>query len=412
MTLTCDMIREAQARLQPHLTPSPSDHSLTLSDITGAQIYLKFENLQFTGSFKERGALNKLLQLTEEERKRGVIAMSAGNHARAVAYHGRRLGIPTVIVMPETTPYIKVRNTRRYTDRVVLKGASLTEAAEEAQRLATAEGLALVHPYDDWQVMAGQGTLALEFVDEFPELDVLVVPVGGGGLIAGVAMAAKDCKPGIEVIGVETELYPAMRQAINGGEAPVGGNSIADGIAVKNPGQLTRQVVRDKVDDLLVVSEDTVERAIVTMLEIEKVVVEGAGAVPLAAVLQHGNRFKGRKVGLILSGGNVDLRILASSIMRGLASDGRIAVVQVRVPDHPGALAGITAAIAAHNANVIEVDHHRQFANVSLRETLITVTIEVESAEHTAQILGSLAKAGFNAWQLVGEAAGRPSEGN
>ena len=357
----CDDVRAAAARIGDEIQHTPATRSKTLSAVTGAQIHLKFEIMQFTASFKERGALNKLLQLTDSERKRGVIAMSAGNHAQAVSYHATRLGIPATIVMPENTPFTKVQNTRRLGAEVVLNGATLSDAARAAHETAEQNGAVFVHPYDDPDIIAGQGTLAIEFLESFPDLDALVVPIGGGGLASGVACAAKSLKPDIEVIGVQTERYPAMKCALSGEPFTGGGDSVAEGIAVKEPGLITREMVRKYVDDILVVSERQIEDAIIDLLEIEKVLVEGAGAAPLAAVLQFPERFRDRRTGLVLSGGNIDLRLVASAIMRSLARDGRISRLRILIPDIPGSLVKVSTVIAEAGGNVIEVEHQRHF---------------------------------------------------
>ncbi len=389
-------IKDAAQRLGDAIVHTPATFSQTLSDITGARIHLKFEILQFTASFKERGALNKLLLLSDDERRRGVVAMSAGNHGQAVAYHAARLNIPAIVVMPEPTPLTKVQNTQRFGAEVMLVGTTLSEAAEAAHRLATERQLSFVHPYDDLDVAAGQGTLALEYLDVFPNLDTLVVPIGGGGLISGIAVAAKSIKPDIKIIGVQTELYPSMKNALAGKPTIPGGDSVAEGIAVKDPGKLTREIIRQFVDDIYIVSELHIEDAIITLLEIEKVLVEGAGAAGLAAIMEHRDAFAGQNVGLILTGGNIDLRLVASAIMRSLARDGRISRLRILIPDRPGQLAQISAIIARLGGNVIEVEHQRQFGDVALKQAELNVVVESQDSQRSQAIIVELEKAGFN----------------
>ncbi|UCE88001.1 MAG: threonine ammonia-lyase, partial [Deltaproteobacteria bacterium] len=334
-------IQAAAEAIAGSVVRTPCTRSRTLSEITGAQVILKFENHQFTASFKDRGALVKLLTLTPEERSAGVIAMSAGNHAQAVAYHAQRLGIPATIVMPRTTPNVKVERTRAFGAEVILHGAGLDAAREHAEALARQRKLVLVHPYDDEHIIAGQGTIALEMLDAFRDLETLVVPIGGGGLIAGVATAAKALRPEIEIVGVEAARFPAMLQAIRGEPIECGSETLAEGIAVVEPGRCTLPVIRERVDEILLVGEGDIEAAVLLLLEVEKTVVEGAGAAGLAALLQHRSRFAGRQVGLILSGGNIDLLALSSIIQRGLVRSGRLVRLHVGIPDVPGALAEV-----------------------------------------------------------------------
>lgn len=396
-------VREAADALRDHLAATPCIPSRTLSQITGAQIWVKFENLQFTASFKERGALNKIRKLSAEERARGVVAMSAGNHAQGVAYHAGRLGIPATIVMPEGTPFIKVELTEGHGARVVLHGATLVEAQAEAERLSREEGLVFVHPYDDADVVAGQGTIALEMLDAAPDLDVLVVPVGGGGLIGGIATAAKALKPGIEVVGVEVAAYPAMVQALRGETIQVGGDTIAEGIAVKNVGKLTLEICRRLVDDVLLVPDEEVERAVALFLNIEKTVAEGAGAAGLAAVLCHPERFRGKKVGLVLCGGNIDSRVLAQVIMRQLVRESRLIAIRVGIPDRPGALGKITSLIGEAGGNIIEAAHQRLFTTATVKATDIDLTIECRSKKHAERVVATLReKGGFGVKVLAG----------
>ena len=378
-----------------HVAVTACERSRTLSDITGAQIWLKFENLQFTGSFKERGALNRLAAMTPEARSRGVITVSAGNHAQGVAYHARRLRIPAVIVMPEPTPTVKVENTRILGAEVVLAGASLEEAAEQADRICAQRRLTFVHPYDDPLVIAGQGTIAIEMLDKVPDLDVLLVPIGGGGLISGMAVAAKAIKPGIEVIGVQSLLYPSMYNAIKSQQLPMRGDTLAEGIAVKAPGRITRAHVRALVDDIVLVDEADIERALSLLLQIEKSVVEGAGAAGLAALLSDTRRFAGRKVGLVLCGGNIDTRLLASVLTRGLARDGRLTQLSIDIPDRPGQLARVAGVIGAEGANIVEVYHQRVFTVLPAKGAELHVVIETRDREHLGRVVQRLEEAGF-----------------
>nr|MBP7414930.1 threonine ammonia-lyase [Giesbergeria sp.] len=369
----------------------------TLSQIVGAQIFLKFENLQFTASFKERGACNKLALLTPEERARGVVAMSAGNHAQGVAYHAQRLGLRAVIVMPRFTPSVKVERTRGFGAEVVLHGDTLEEARAHAYALADAQGLTFVHPYDDPAVAAGQGTLALEMLRAVPDLDTLVVAIGGGGLMAGVATAAKALQPGIEIIGVQAARFPAMVNAILGTHHPQGTSTIAEGIAVGTPGTLTQEVIRRLVDDFLLVDEGDIEQAVLMLLEIEKTLVEGAGAASLAALLRYPERFRGKRVGLVLCGGNIDPLLLAAIIERGMVRSGRLARVRVSARDVPGALARITAAVADTGANIEEVHHQRAFTLLSAQNVEIELVLQTRSQAHVAEVLEHLRAAALEA---------------
>ncbi|WP_018716414.1 threonine ammonia-lyase [Arhodomonas aquaeolei] len=396
MTPSIDQVREAAAHIANSIVRTPCALSRTLSELTGCELYIKFENHQFTAAFKERGALNRLLALTPAERERGVIAMSAGNHAQAVAYHAQRLGIHATIVMPKHTPNVKVRNTRAFGADVRLRGDGVAEAGEYARSLAEEHGYVFIHPYDDERVIAGQGTIALEMLEEFPALESLVIPVGGGGLIAGNAVAAKAINPDIEIVGVQTERFPAVRQALAGEPIHCGAATIAEGIAVKQPGTLTLPIIRELVDDILLVDEPGIERAILMLLEIEKTVAEGAGAAGLAAVLAEPERFRGRRVGLILCGGNIDLLPLSSVIQRGLVRSGRIIRVRVGVPDVPGALADFTRLLADHRANVIQIAHQRTFTDLSLRATEVEATLETLGSEHSTEVLAALRSAGYD----------------
>ena len=393
--LSLQDIQNAAGRLRGAVLETPCVESRTLSQITGAQVYLKFENLQFTASFKERGALNKLAQLSPEERARGVVAMSAGNHAQGVAYHAQRLGVRAVIVMPRFTPGVKVERTRGFGAEVVLHGDSLAEARQHAYALAEQQGLCFVHPYDDEQIAAGQGTLALEMLAEQPDLDLLVVAIGGGGLIAGVATAAKGLNPGIEIIGVQTQRFPSMFNAVRQAELPMGTSTIAEGIAVTQPGAITQEVVARLVDDMLLVDEGDIEQAVLMLLEIEKTLVEGAGAAGLAALLRHPQRFAGKKVGMILSGGNIDPLLLAAIIGRGMVRSGRLARIKVSARDVPGVLARITATVAAAGANIEEVHHQRAFTMLAAQSVEIELVLQTRNKAHIDEVIAALQAEGM-----------------
>ena len=390
-------IQTAAARLQGQLLRTPCVASRTLSDITGAQVFLKFENLQFTASFKERGACNKLAQLSAEERQRGVIAMSAGNHAQGVAYHAQRLGLRAVIVMPRFTPGVKVERTRGFGAEIVLHGDTLDEARAHALALAEQQQLVFVHPYDDADIVAGQGTVALEMLQDVPDLDTLVVSVGGGGLIAGMATAAKAIKPDIEIIGVQASRFPAMYNAIKGTHHPQGSSSIAEGIAVGTPGQIPLAIIARLVNDLVLVDEGDIEQAIVMLLEVEKTLVEGAGAAGLAALLKYPERFKGKKVGLVLSGGNIDPLLLAAIIERGMVRAGRLARLKVSARDVPGTLALITATVATAGANINEVHHQRAFTTLAAQNVEVELVIQTRGPQHITEVLAALQQAGLQA---------------
>jgi threonine dehydratase len=383
-------VRAAAARLAGAIAHTPCVHSRTLSQLTGAEVFLKFENLQFTASFKERGALNKLLSLGAEERRRGVIAMSAGNHAQAVAYHAARLGIPALIVMPQGSPNTKIRNTRVHGATVVLEGENLFEAGKHARALAARDNLVFVHPYEDPLIIAGQGTVALEMLEAVPDLDILVVPVGGGGLISGMATAAKALQSSIAVYGVETQNYPSMHQRLAGLPVECGGDTIAEGIAVKDVGNLAFAIIRELVEEVFVVKEETIERAVVALIEIEKTVAEGAGAAALAALLEDPARFAGRRVGLPISGGNIDSRVLASVLMRGLVRDARLVRLRVTMPDISGSLARVAALIAEAGGNIVEVQHQRVFGTASVKSTEIEFLIETRDRSHTEALTALL----------------------
>ncbi|MGQ3003417.1 MAG: threonine ammonia-lyase [Hydrogenophaga sp.] len=389
-------IQTAAGRLAGQVLDTPFVESRTISQLTGCQVFLKFENLQYTASFKERGACNKLAQLTPEERSRGVVAMSAGNHAQGVAYHAHRLGVRAVIVMPRFTPGVKVERTRGFGAEVLLHGDTLDAARAHARELAQQQSLVFVHPYDDEAIVAGQGTVALEMLREQPDLDTLVIAIGGGGLIAGIATAAKAIRPDIEIVGVQTERFAAMVNAIKGTNLPQGTSTIAEGIAVGTPGVVTEAIVRQRVDDLLLVDEGDIEQAIVMLLEIEKTLVEGAGAAGLAALIKHPQRFAGKRVGLVLSGGNIDPMLLASIIERGMVRAGRLARIQVNARDVPGNLARITATVAEAGANIDEVHHQRAFTLLAAQNVAIELVLQTRGREHIEQVIERLREAGFD----------------
>lgn len=397
MTVTIDDIRAAAKAIEGSIVATPTLPARRIDEITGCRVTLKLENRQYTGSFKDRGACNKLLKLTEAERSAGVIAVSAGNHAQGVAYHAGRLGIPATIVMPKATPFIKAEQTRSLGAQVVLYGGDLSEAADHAAALVKEHGYTFVHPYDDPAIIAGQGTVALELLDSAPALDCLVIPVGGGGLIGGCAVAAKALRPDIEIYGVEAALYPSMFQAIHNLPPTAGGHSIAEGIAVKRPGKLTRPIIEAHVKEILLVKEDVLERAVLAMAESEKLVVEGAGAAGLAALLAYPERFKGRNVGLIVSGGNIDSRVLASILMRGLAREGRLARIRIEISDEPGILSRVAGLIGASGGNIIEVYHQRLYYDVPVTMADLDVVVETRNRQHVQEILATLAAMGYHA---------------
>jgi threonine dehydratase len=388
-------VRAAQQRIGDQLDATPCLHSRTLSQLTGTQLYIKFENLQFTGSFKERGALNRLLQIPAAERARGVCAMSAGNHGQAVAYHAHRLGIPATIVMPRHTPFVKVEHTRAHGANVILAGDSLEEAFAHAQQLTAAQGLIFIHPYDDPLVIAGAGTVALEMLATAPNLDALLVPIGGGGLISGISIAAKALSPAIEIYGVQTRTHPSMVAALQGREAVFRGDTIAEGIAVKAAGKLTREIVRELVRDIVLVSESELEYAIALLLNVEKTVAEGAGAASLAALLAESERFRGRQVGLVLSGGNIDPRLLASVIMRELVRQQRIVTLRIPIVDQPGVLARISQIVGEQGGNILDVFHRRLSLNLPVKSATLELSFEARDAPHAQAIIAAIRDAGF-----------------
>lgn len=370
-------------------------HSTPLSELTGAEVYLKLENMQPTGAFKERGAANKLASLSDEQCRAGVIAMSAGNHAQAVAYHARRLGIPATIVMPEGTPLVKVENTRSQGARIVLHGEALIESEAKAREMAQAEGLTLIHPYDDPLVMAGQGTIALEMLAACSDLEMLVVPIGGGGLVSGMAVAARALSPDIEIIGVEAALYPSFFNAINGENRPIGGATLAEGIAVKHPGELTLPIVRDLVSQIILVEEDIIERAVNACATLQRTMAEGAGAAGIAAMLKRPELFAGKRVGVVICGGNIDARILASVMVRELERDERIVAFRIYSNDRPGLLGRVATRLGELGANILEVSHGRLYLDVPAKGVTVDLTIETRDAAHTAEILAALRAEGY-----------------
>jgi threonine dehydratase len=392
---TLNDIRQAADTIRSAVYRTPTVPALGLSAALGLDIVLKLETLQRTGSFKERGALNRLSHLTPEERARGIIAMSAGNHAQGVAYHAQRLGIPATIVMPEGTPFTKIERTAAHGARVVLRGAGLTEARAAAYEIAAAQGLVFVHPYDDPWIIAGQGTLALELLEDQPDLDMLVVPVGGGGMISGVAIAAKALKPSIEIVGVQSEHFPSMRNALAGLPNPIPGATIAEGIGVKEPGELTLRLVEDLVDEILLVDETHLERAIEMLLSLQKLSTEGAGAAGVAALLQHPYRFAGKRIGVVLCGGNIDARMLASILMRGMVRTGRLVRFRAEITDTPGTLAKVAQIIGSLGGNIVEIFHQRLFSEVPVKQADLDIVCETRDMAHVDEIMVRMTEAGF-----------------
>jgi threonine dehydratase len=391
---------EATKLISGKILRTPTLPAPKLSQLTGAQVFVKHENLQITGAFKDRGALVKLLSLTEDERRRGVIAMSAGNHAQAVAFRARKLGIPAVIVMPEHTPFVKVGNTEAFGAEVILAGETVAEARERALTIGAERGLVFVHPYDDEHVIAGQGTVGAELLEDQPDLDCAVFPIGGGGLIAGSAVAMKKMKPDIDVFGVECALYPSMKAAL-AGEVPVcGGQTLAEGIAVKSAGTLTLPIVKRLVSDVILASEDQIERAVAAFMSLQKTMAEGAGAAGLAALLAEPRRFAGRKVGLVLTGGNIDVRMLASIMVRSLEREDKIISLRLVVDDQPGMLGRVATCLGTSGANILEVSHRRMFLDVPAKGTTLDVTIEVKDAAHGMGVIAALEAAGFSVIRL------------
>jgi len=395
MTLTLDDIKAAAGRLAGHVERTPLRHSRTLSEITGAEVWVKFENLQFTAAYKERGALNKLLLMSEAERARGVIAASAGNHAQGLAYHGARLGVPVTIVMPKGTPFVKVQHTQAHGANVVIFGETYDDAAAHAQQLREERQLTFVHPFDDLDVMAGQGTIALEMLEDMPDLEVLPVPIGGGGLISGVATAAKAINPNIRIIGCEPAMFPSFTAKMRGMNAEAGGQTIAEGIAVKVVGTNTYAIARPLIEDVLLLEEPYFERAIALYCNVEKTIAEGAGAASLAALLAYPERFRGKKCGLILCGGNIDTRLLASVLTRELVRAQRLVSLRIIGDDRPGLLATVSRVIGEFGGNIIEVAHNRLALDVPAKGAEFDIMIETRDAQHTQEIMDELRRCGY-----------------
>ena len=398
--LELDDVRAAAERIGDAIVRTPTLKSRTLSKMTGAEIWLKFENQQFTAAYKERGALNALLLLNDAQRKKGVIAASAGNHSQGLSYHGTRLGVPVTIVMPRTTPTVKVMQTESVGGKVVLEGETFDEAYAHARKLEKELGLTFVHPFDDRNVAAGQGTVALEMLADAPEIETIVVPIGGGGLISGMGTVAKAQDHPIEVIGVQARLYPSMYGHIKGEDLPCGGDTLAEGIAVKEPGQFTRQIIRRVVDDILLVEEPHLEEAVSLLLQIEKTVVEGAGAAGLAAVLAHPERFRGKKVGLVLCGGNIDTRLLANVLLRDLARSGRLARLQISLQDRPGALFKVMDQFNKHNVNILEIYHQRIFTNLPAKGLVTDIECEARDRQQLEALISDLRAMGYSVTQV------------
>jgi len=395
MTVTIADIRAAADALQGHIVRTPTVPAPALSAELGCEVWLKLETQQHTGSFKPRGAFVKIRSLTPAQQQAGVIAMSAGNHAQGVAFWAGRLGIPATIVMPKATPFSKVERTRALGAKVELHGETLSDSAKHAEALARQHGLTFVHPYDDEHVIAGQGTLALEMLADIPDIDCLVIPIGGGGMAAGMAVAAKALKPGIEILGVQARLYPAMAEALAGRPPTSGGDTLAEGIAVKAPGRITREIIRTKVSEILLVGEAEIERAVQRLAETQKIVAEGAGAAGIAAMLANRERLHGRRVGTVICGGNIDSRILASVLMRGLMRDGRMARLRVELSDAPGNLARVATLIAESGGNIVECYHQRLFQDVPIKHAELDVVVETRDSGHVREILDRLRTAGF-----------------
>lgn len=394
-------IEAASGRIASEVIRTPAVEAPRLAaQLNLAGLWLKLENQQFTGSFKDRGALNKLKSLSAAEAKQGVIAMSAGNHAQGVAYHAQRLGIPATIVMPEGTPFTKAERTSALGAKVVLKGDTIDAAALHAREIAKAENLTFVHPYDDALIVAGQGTIGLELLEQAPEIDVLVAPIGGGGLISGIATAMKAKRPEIEIYGAECRLYPSMHHAVNNLPPQNGGQTLADGIAVKSPGVLTRAIVEQHVKEVLLVEEEAIEAAVNLLVEVQRLVTEGAGATALAAILAHPEKFRGKRVAAIVSGGNIDSRLLAQVLMRGLFRDGRVVTLRIEISDQPGVLATVAKLIGSTGGNIIEVHHQRMFFDLPAKRAEIDVVIETRNAQHVHQIIAALEEAGFETRRL------------
>ena len=393
--VTLATIEAAAARIGDKIVRTPTLHSITLSKLTGAEVYLKFENLQFTAAYKERGALNKLLLMPEAARAKGVIAASAGNHAQALAYHGARLGVPVTIVMPVPTPTVKIMQTEGHGATVILEGETFDAAYSHARKLEAERGLTFVHPFDDVDIIAGQGTIALEMLADAPQIDTFAIPIGGGGLLSGVATAAKAIRPDIDIVGVQAELFPSMYALLNGLDMPSEGDTLAEGIAVKYPGMITREIVQAMADEIVLVSERDLEKAVSLLLQIEKTVVEGAGSAGLAALLAHPKRFAGKTVGIILCGGNIDTRLLANVLLRDLARSGRLARLRIRLQDRPGALFRVAQIFHEQGVNIIEVYHQRVFTTLPAKGLITDIECETRGPEHLARLIAALGDAGY-----------------
>ncbi len=393
--VTLEHIRAAAARIAGMVVRTPTLHSITLSKMTGAKVWLKFENLQFTAAYKERGALNKLLLMPHAARAQGVIAASAGNHAQGLAYHGARLGVPVTIVMPSTTPTTKVTQTESHGAEVILHGETFDAAYAHARLLEGERGLTFVHPFDDADIIAGQGTIALEMLADAPDIDLLAIPIGGGGLLSGVGTAAKALKPALQVVGVQAELYPSMYSLLNGLDLPAEGDTLAEGIAVKSPGLLTREIVGAIADDIVLVGERHLERSVALLLEIEKTVVEGAGAAGFAALLAYPERFAGKTVGIVLCGGNIDTRLLANVLLRDLARSGRLARLRIRLQDRPGALFHVARVFHEQGVNILELSHQRIFSNLPAKGLSLDVECETRGPEHLERLVAALRSGGY-----------------
>lgn len=396
LPVSIDDVRAAHARIGDMIVRTPTLISRTLSQLTGATVYLKFENLQFTAAYKERGALNTLMLLSEEAKQKGVIAASAGNHAQGLAYHANRLGVPATIVMPKNTPIVKVVQTQGHGADVILEGDTFDAAYAHARLLEAERGFTFIHPFDDPRVIAGQGTVAVEMLADAPDIDMLVVPIGGGGLVSGMATVARAAGRPIEVVGVEAELYPSMYNRLNGTDMPCAGDTLAEGIAVKEPGRITSQMVRALVDDIVLVSERSLEEAVSLLLQIEKTVVEGAGAAGLAALLAHPERFRDKTVGVVLCGGNIDTRLLANVLLRDLARSGRLARLRLRLQDQPGALFNVARIFDQERVNIIEVYHQRVFTTLPAKGLVTDIECETRDRAHLDQLIAALTTAGFD----------------
>ena len=400
LAVTIDAIRAAAQRLEGRVERTPTRRSRALSEATGADVWVKYENDQYTAAFKERGALNKLLQLTESEKQRGVIAASAGNHAQALAHHARELGVPTTIVMPRTTPNVKVEQTRARGAAIVLEGDTFDDAYDHAMKLREERNLVFVHPFNDIEVMTGQGTTAIEMLEDAPDLDMLVIPIGGGGLIAGMSVAAKAIKPGIRIIGVEAAMYPSFKARQRGEAVTTGGQTIAEGIAVKAVGDLPFQLAKDLIEDIVLVDESMLERAVALYATAERTVAEGAGGAALAALISEPGRFRGKSCGLVLSGGNIDTRLLASVLERSLVREGRISIVRFIGDDRPGILASVARIIGDSGGNILQVEHRRMTLDAPAKGVEFDIQIETRDRTHADDVMAALTAEGFNARRM------------